>query len=136
MFAGLIAANLPDASEVLTATGDFTSIPFPFYAQSGRGIRVREEMAALPRGTAYFTINPALIDDLTPHHAGWYAGDDPWPSIYGGPLRLASDARRFDVSPAWHGWVAAAPAVRLLAQVGTQSLTGTPLAWRTGSAPE
>jgi selenocysteine lyase/cysteine desulfurase len=42
VFAGLIAANLPDGSEVLTATGDFTSILFPFYAQSGRGIRVRE----------------------------------------------------------------------------------------------
>jgi len=194
VFAGLIAANLPDGSEVLTATGDFTSILFPFYAQSARGIRVREvpldriadcltsrttlvavsavqsadgrvaDLDALhaasratgarvlldttqavgwlpvnasrfaytacggykwllsPRGTAYFTINPALIDDLTPHYAGWYAGDDPWSSIYGGPLRLASDARRFDVSPAWHAWVAAAPALRLLAQVGTQSL--------------
>ena len=194
VFAGLIAANLPDGSEVLTATGDFTSILFPFYAQSGREIRVREvpldriaecvtsrttlvavsavqsadgrvaDLDALhaasratgarilldttqavgwlpvdasrfaytacggykwllsPRGTAYFTINPALIDDLTPHHAGWYAGDDPWSSIYGGPLRLAGDARRFDLSPAWHAWVAAAPAVRLLAQVGTQSL--------------
>src|SRR5271154_2809913 len=42
VFAGLIAVNLPDGSEVLTATGDFTSILFPFYAQSGRGIRVRE----------------------------------------------------------------------------------------------
>lgn len=42
VFAGLIAANLPGGSEVLTATGDFTSILFPFYAQSGRGIRVRE----------------------------------------------------------------------------------------------
>ena len=52
-----------------------------------------------PRGTAYFTINPTLIDDLTPHHAGWYAGDDPWSSVYGGPLRLASDARRFASPP-------------------------------------
>ena len=34
VFAGLIAANLPDGSEVLTS-GDFTSILFPFYAQSG-----------------------------------------------------------------------------------------------------
>ena len=81
-------------------------------------------MAAVPRGTAYFTISPTLIDDLTPHFAGWYAGDDRWSSIYGGPLRLASDARRFDVSPAWHAWVAAAPAVRLLAQVGTGARTG------------
>jgi hypothetical protein len=44
------------------------------------------------------------------------------PASTAAPLRLASDARRFDVSPAWHAWVAAAPAVRLLAQVGTQSL--------------
>jgi kynureninase len=29
VFAGLIAANLPGGSEVLTATGDFTSILFP-----------------------------------------------------------------------------------------------------------
>ena len=41
VFAGLIAANLPDGSEVLTAIGDFTSILFPFYTQIGRGIRVR-----------------------------------------------------------------------------------------------
>ena len=75
-----------------------------------------------PRGTAYFTINPALTDKLTPHYAGWYAGDDRGAGVYGGPLRLAADARRFDASPAWHAWVAAAPAVRLLAQVGTQSL--------------
>lgn len=32
VFTGLIAASLPDGSEVLTATGDFTSILFPFYA--------------------------------------------------------------------------------------------------------
>ena len=63
-----------------------------------------------------------MSGELTPHYAGWYAGDDPWSSIYGGPLRLASDARRFGVSPAWHAWVAAAPALRLLAQVCTQSL--------------
>jgi selenocysteine lyase/cysteine desulfurase len=50
-----------------------------------------------PRGTAYFTISPTLTGDLTPQHAGRYAGDDPWSSVYGGPPRLASDARRFDV---------------------------------------
>ncbi|HMD25815.1 MAG TPA: aminotransferase, partial [Streptosporangiaceae bacterium] len=42
VFAGLIAANLPAGSEVLTATGDFTSILFPFLAQTGRGVSVRE----------------------------------------------------------------------------------------------
>ena len=43
-------------------------------------------------------------------------------TMYGGRLRLASDARRFDVSRRGHAWVAAAPAVQPLAQVGTQSL--------------
>jgi hypothetical protein len=45
-------------------------------------------MAAVPqRRTACFTINPTLIDDLTPHDAGWYAGEDPWtaPPSAGGP---------------------------------------------------
>jgi selenocysteine lyase/cysteine desulfurase len=35
VFAGLIAANLPDGSEVLTATGDFTSILFPLLRAVG-----------------------------------------------------------------------------------------------------
>ena len=194
VFAGLIAANLPGGSEVLTATGDFTSVLFPFLAQSRRGVEVREvpleriagsvtprttlvavsavqsadgritDLDALhaategtrtkvllditqaagwlpvdasrfaytacggykwllsPRGTAYFTIRPELFDGLVPHMAGWYAGQSPWASIYGSPLRLAADARRFDVSPIWHAWVAAGPAVDLLTQVGTQPL--------------
>jgi selenocysteine lyase/cysteine desulfurase len=193
-FAGLIAAGLPDGSEVLTAAGDFTSILFPFHAQAGRGVVVRDvpleriadavtarttlvsvsavqsadgriaDLDALhaaceatatrilldtthavgwlpvdarrfaytvcagykwllaPRGTAYLTIRPELMDELVPHQAGWYAGAERWASIYGAPLRLASDARRFDVSPAWHSWVAAAPALGLLAEVGTPAL--------------
>ena len=194
VFAGLVAASLPDGSEVLTAVGDFTSILFPFAAQAGRGVTVRavplERIAAevtasttlvavsavqsadgrlvdldaleqacaatgtrvlldttqaagwLPvdasrfaytmgggykwllaaRGTAYLTIAPELLDEIVPHTAGWYAGEDRWSSIYGLPLRLAGDARRFDVSPAWHAWVSAAPALELLAGVGTAAL--------------
>jgi selenocysteine lyase/cysteine desulfurase len=38
---------------------------------------------------------------MTPHAANWYAGEQPWQTIYGLPLRLALDARRFDVSPTW-----------------------------------
>jgi len=72
-----------------------------------------------PRGTAFFTVHPDLRDQLVPHHAGWYAGEEPWSSIYGTPLRLAADARRFDLSPAWHSWIAAAPALDLLTEVGT-----------------
>lgn len=41
-FVGLVAASLPPGSEVLTATGDFTSVLFPFLAQHDAGITVRE----------------------------------------------------------------------------------------------
>lgn len=193
-FAGLVAASLPAGSEVLTATGDFTSILFPFHAQAGRGVTVREaplegladavdartslvsvsavqsangrlvDLAALeaacaahgtrvlldttqavgwlpvdasrfayttgggykwllaPRGCAYLTVQAECLEELVPQAAGWYAGADRWDSIYGGPLRLAGDARRFDVSPAWHSWVGAAPALELLTEVGAPAL--------------
>ncbi|TWG08865.1 aminotransferase class V-fold PLP-dependent enzyme [Saccharopolyspora dendranthemae] len=39
---GLVAASLPDGARVLVATDDFTSVLFPFAAQSGRGITVTE----------------------------------------------------------------------------------------------
>lgn len=75
-----------------------------------------------PRGTAYITVRPGLLDALVPHLAGWYAGDDPWSSVYGAPLRLAPDARRLDLSPVWHSWVGAAPSLELLEEVGLPAL--------------
>ncbi len=194
VFAGLIAASLPDHAEVLTAGGDFTSVVFPFHVQARRGVRVREvpledlagavtesttllavsavqssdgrvaDLDALtracaqtgtkimldttqaagwlpidagrfaytichgykwllaPRGTAFFTIQQELLDDIAPHTAGWYAGADRWNSIYGAPLRLASDARRFDVSPAWLSWIGADASLGLLCEVGRDVL--------------
>ncbi len=68
-----------------------------------------------PRGTAYFSVRPELMDRIRPLAAGWYAGAQPWDSIYGSPLRLADNARRFDLSPDWFAWVGAAVAVELLA---------------------
>ncbi len=209
VFAGLVAAGLPAGSEVLTAAGDFTSILFPFHAQTARGVIVREvpleEMAdavttattlvsvsavqsadgrladldsleqacattetkvlldttqavgwlpidasrfaytvcggykwlLAPRGTAYLTIQAELLDSLIPHTAGWYAGARPWESIYGAPLRLAPDARRFDISPAWHAWIGAAPSLELLTGIGVPALhahaVGLANAFRTGT---
>lgn len=193
-FAGLVAASIPAGGEVLTATGEFTSIVFPFLAQADRGVRVREvpleelpgeitaqtalvavsavqsadgrlaDLDALaaaagstgtrvlldltqaagwlpvdasrfaytvcggykwllaPRGTCFFTVRADAADDLVPHSAGWYAGAHPWDSIYGSPLRLATDARRFDISPAWHSWVGQAPALDLLTEIGVPAL--------------
>jgi len=54
-----------------------------------------------PRGTAWMSVSDRVSRIMTPHAANWYAGEDPWQTIYGLPLRLADDARRFDVSPTW-----------------------------------
>ena len=196
VFTGLVAAALPDGSEVLAVQGEFSSVVFPFLAQSRRGVQVREvpldqlvasitdrttlvavsavqsadgrltDLDALEaacaandtrvlldttqavgwlpidagrfayttgggykwllgsRGTCFFTIAADLMDELIPHTAGWYAGADRWDSLYGGPLRLAPDARRFDVSPAWHPWVTQAPALQLLTELGRPALHG------------
>jgi selenocysteine lyase/cysteine desulfurase len=75
-----------------------------------------------PRGTAFFTIRPERRDELVPHAAGWYAGEDVHASYYGAPLRLAGSARRFDVSPAWLNWVGAAEALALLEEVGIAAI--------------
>lgn len=56
-----------------------------------------------PRGTAWMSLSDRVSAHMTPYLANWYAGAEPWSSIYGLPLRLAADARRFDTSPAWFG---------------------------------
>lgn len=188
---GLVAAALPAGSQVLVATGDFTSVTFPFLAQAHRGIEVLEapverlaeavgpqvslvavslvqsadgavldldavlEAAAAhgaevlldltqaagwlpvdasrvgytvcgaykwllsPRGTAFMTVRPDLVDGIVPVNAGWYAGREVWDSIYGLPLRLAEDARRLDTSPAWFSWVGTRSSLAFLEDVGT-----------------
>jgi selenocysteine lyase/cysteine desulfurase len=75
-----------------------------------------------PRGTAFMTVQDGLLEGLVPANAGWYAGEDPWSSIYGSPLRLAGDARRLDVSPAWHSWVGAVPALDLIGSIAPAAL--------------
>ena len=194
VFAGIVAAAVPDGGEVLVPLGDFTSILFPFLAQAARGVTVREvplehiadevgprtslvalsavqsadgrvaDLDALeaavagtgtrvlldttqaigwlpvdagrftytvtggykwllaPRGTCFATVQRDHLDGLTPHAAGWYAGGERWSSLYGGPLRLATDARRLDVSPAWHSWAGQRPSLELLTEVGREAL--------------
>ena len=70
------------------------------------------------RGTAFLAGTEEALGLLRPAAAGWYAGDSPWESCYGGPLRLAPDARRFDVSPAWAAWLGQALALELLTDIG------------------
>lgn len=81
-----------------------------------------------PRGTAFLTVRPDRWERLVPAAAGWYAGEEPWSSIYGSPLRLARDARRFDVSPGWHAWVGTASSLALIERVGVDALHAHALA--------
>jgi selenocysteine lyase/cysteine desulfurase len=70
-----------------------------------------------PRGAAWMAVGDALREDLAqvPHQAGWFAGDDPWATVYGLPLRVAPDARALDISPTWFSHVGAAVALPWLA---------------------
>jgi selenocysteine lyase/cysteine desulfurase len=70
-----------------------------------------------PRGVAFLTVSEAFALELAPVHAGWYAGERIWESIYGPTMALASDARRFDVSPAWQAWIGSEPAIRLFSEL-------------------
>ena len=191
---GLVAASVPDGSQVLTPDVEFTSAFFPFLAQAHRGVSVRYAPAGalvdaidadtdvlvfsavqmatgevadldalvaaaeahdvltivdatqavgwLPlnasrfdvvvaagykwlltlRGTAYMALRPAVLERLIPISAGWYAGEVPFDTYFGPPLRLAATARRLDSSPAWHSWIVAAQSLALLERIGVEQI--------------
>ena len=75
-----------------------------------------------PRGAGFMTATEEARTWLEPVNAGWYSGDDPWQSLYGPPLRVASDARAFNTSPAWFSYAAAVPALESLAGVGPEAI--------------
>jgi selenocysteine lyase/cysteine desulfurase len=64
-----------------------------------------------PRGVAFARIAPEAQRDYAPVSASWVSVD---PRTYYGGSELASDARRFDVSLAWHAWVGALESLRFL----------------------
>jgi selenocysteine lyase/cysteine desulfurase len=75
-----------------------------------------------PRGSAFMSVRPELLESLPPLAAGWYAAESPWESTYGAPLRLAADARRLDMSPAWLPWTGTAEALEYTERVGVEAI--------------
>jgi selenocysteine lyase/cysteine desulfurase len=75
-----------------------------------------------PRGAAWLAVHPSATELTRPLAANWYAGEDPWQTVYGLPLRLAADARRFDLSPVWFAQVGAAAALPYLADLDIQAV--------------
>ena len=94
-----------------------------------------------PRGTAWMSLSDRVSRIMTPHAANWYAGEDPWQTIYGLPLRLADSARRFDTSPAWFSalgaglYAAVAGVAERRRRRGAHRRAGQSGARRTRSAP-
>jgi selenocysteine lyase/cysteine desulfurase len=75
-----------------------------------------------PRGTAFMVLSEALAERVVPSGAGWFAAEDVYGAYYGGPLRLAASARRFDPSPAGFSWVGTAPALELINRIGVEAI--------------
>lgn len=75
-----------------------------------------------PRGSAFAYLSPAVRARTIPHAANWFAGADVHDSYYGPPLRLAADARRFDLSPAWFSYVGTVPALELVERLGVAAI--------------
>lgn len=93
----------------------------PFDAQSFDFVFVAAyKWLMCPRGVAFMIMHSDLEPPTT--NAGWYSGEDPWASIYGEPLRLATSARRFDTSPAWMSWVGAVPSLELVDSLGVDRI--------------
>lgn len=61
-----------------------------------------------PRGTSWIALSERLADRMTPHAANWTAAVEPWRSVYGLPMHLSDEARRFDASATWFAVAGAA----------------------------
>jgi selenocysteine lyase/cysteine desulfurase len=111
------AAAPPGARTVVDATQACGWLPIDA-GRFGAVVCAGYKWLTLPRGTAFMAVDDAFGASIVPHSAGWYAGADVHRSYFGPPLRLATDARRFDTSPAWFSWVGAQPALALLNRIG------------------
>jgi selenocysteine lyase/cysteine desulfurase len=67
-----------------------------------------------PRGVSFLVVREDRWDTLEPLNANWRAADEPFKRYFGGPLTLASDAARFDVSMGWIAWSGALASLKLL----------------------
>ncbi|QLY33193.1 aminotransferase class V-fold PLP-dependent enzyme [Nocardia huaxiensis] len=75
-----------------------------------------------PKGSAYLAGPDEALDTLRPLAAGWYAGFDPWQTIYDAPLRLAEGARRLDLAPTWPAFRGQVIAFDLLEAIGIEAI--------------
>ncbi len=75
-----------------------------------------------PRGASWLAAHPRALERAVPVAANWYAGEDPWQSVYGLPLRLAAGTRSLDLSPAWLAFAGAAESLEYLASLDLEAV--------------
>jgi selenocysteine lyase/cysteine desulfurase len=115
------AARHHDALTVIDATHGIGWLPFDASRFDAVACAAYKWLMS-PRGTAFMALDEALAERLTPHQAGWYAAVDPLKDQFGPPLRLPETARRFDTSPAWFSWVGTEPALRVINEIGVETI--------------
>jgi selenocysteine lyase/cysteine desulfurase len=116
-----VAAREHDVMTVVDATQAVGWLPFDGSRFDVVAAHAYKWMLS-PRGTAFMAIRSERLEDVVPHAAGWYAGEDPLQTFFGPPLRLAESARRLDTSPAWFMWVATASALEVIERVGIEAI--------------
>lgn len=57
------------------------------------------------RGSSFLYVRADRVTEIAPSYASWRSGERPFELFFGGPLSLAGDAARFNVSLAWLPWV-------------------------------
>jgi selenocysteine lyase/cysteine desulfurase len=67
-----------------------------------------------PRAAGWLYVRPDRLSELQPLMPNWKSVPDPYEDYYGGPMELASDARKLDTSLAWFAWPGALAALDLL----------------------
>jgi selenocysteine lyase/cysteine desulfurase len=67
-----------------------------------------------PRGAGFMVVKRERWAETPPYLANWATGNPQRGTTYGGPLRLAPTAARYDVSYAWHSWVGTRQSLQLI----------------------
>lgn len=75
-----------------------------------------------PRGAAFLYVAAHRWEEVLPLCPGWKTPADPHADYYGPPLDLAPRASRYDLSLAWHAWLGADEALRLILDVGAERI--------------
>jgi selenocysteine lyase/cysteine desulfurase len=120
-FAVLEAAERVGAMTVVDGTQAVGWLPLPAERVDGL-VCAAYKWLCCPRGTAFLVASPRLLSSCIPHAASWFAAEDVHGSYYAPPMRLATTARRLDMSPAWPAWVGAAASLEALAAIGASAI--------------